>query len=588
MLAATACRVAIVMPSPGSTTKKQLAQITLPSVNAPLESRYASGPVLNMRLCLPPILVPLWLCVSCWSPEGSQREVDDRIYPILEEASETVTGVRKTMPIERPLETLRRRLLEEPDAVVQLSLQEALDVAAENSREFQRQKEQLYLAALDLTRVHRDFELRFSGVLSADLNGQGRDTRADLSLGEDLGAAVNSTAGTRVLAGFVSTFLKSVLNGGAFDGSAILDLSITQPLLRGSGRRIAREPLTQAERNVIYQMRAFERFRATFATQVVSDYYSVVQQMQNLTNVEANYESVRQSRQRTEKEFEASRKTISDLGRERQSELSASNNRVRAQNQLETALDRFKLTLGLPVTARVGLDIAELRKLEQRGVEPFELDEKYAVAMALDRRLDHRTVLDQVEDAARKLAVAEDALRLGLSIGASIAVPSKDGNSIEPDWSRVNWAAGFDLDLALDRFAERNNYRSALVTLEVQIRAREQSQDSVQSQVRAALRNIRTAFDSYQIQVEAEKVADLRVASTTELYAAGRTNALDVLDAKDSLLSSQISLTAAIVDYAIAKLELLRDLEGLDLEPQGLRFDPALVAPAPGAAEENP
>ncbi len=588
MLAATACRVAIVMPSPGSTTKKQLAQITLPSVNAPLESRYVSGPVLKMRLCLPPILVPLWLCVSCWSPEGSQREVDDRIYPILEEASETVTGVRKTMPIERPLETLRRRLLEEPDAVVQLSLQEALDVAAENSREFQRQKEQLYLAALDLTRVHRDFELRFSGVLTADLNGQGRDTRADLSLGEDLGAAVNSTAGTRVLAGFVSTFLKSVLNGGAFDGSAILDLSITQPLLRGSGRRIAREPLTQAERNVIYQMRAFERFRATFATQVVSDYYSVVQQMQNLTNVEANYESVRQSRQRTEKEFEASRKTISDLGRERQSELSASNNRVRAKNQLETALDRFKLTLGLPVTARVGLDIAELRKLEQRGVEPFELDEKYAVAMALDRRLDHRTVLDQVEDAARKLAVAEDALRLGLSIGASIAVPSKDGNSIEPDWSRVNWAAGFDLDLALDRFAERNNYRSALVTLEVQIRAREQSQDSVQSQVRAALRNIRAAFDSYQIQVEAEKVADLRVASTTELYAAGRTNALDVLDAKDSLLSSQISLTAAIVDYAIAKLELLRDLEGLDLEPQGLRFDPALVAPAPGAAEENP
>ena len=524
---------------------------------------------------------------GCWSAQGSLEEVDDRVYPILESASEQVTGLKKTVPIVRPVDTLRQRLLDSPTAV-RLSLTESLDVAAENSRDFQRQKEQLYLAALDLTRSMRQFEIIYSGDVAGGIDGQGRDTNSDVDVGAGLGASTQTESGGRIVADFATTFLRSVINGGDFDGSSILSLSITQPLMRGSGRRIAREPLTQAERNVIYQMRSFERFRATFATQVVSDYYGVVQQAQNLKNVEANYESVRQSRLRTEEEFKASRKTISDLGREQQSELSASNNRVRAQNQLETSLDRFKITLGLPVTSKVDLDDSELDRLAERGVTQFSLEEPTAVSIALDRRYDHRTVLDQVADAARKIAVAEDALRMGLGFVSAISVPSKDGPGVEPDWSKVNWSAGFDLDLAFNRFDERNAYRSSLIALEVSIRSREQSQDNIASQIRAALRNIQTAFDSYGIQVEAEKVARLRVESTTELYAAGRTNALDVLDAKDSLLSAQLSLTQAIVDYAIARIQLLRDLEGLRLEPQGLRFDPALEVPSQSPAGERP
>ena len=527
------------------------------------------------------------LFAACWSAQGSLEEVDDRVYPLLETASEQVTGVKKTVPPVRPVDTLRQRLIDSPTAV-RLSLVDALDVAAENSRDFQRQKEQLYLTALDLTRAMRQFDVIYSGDVTGGIDGQGRETSSDVDVGASLGASTQTESGGRIVADFATTFLRSVLSGGDFDGSSILNLSITQPLMRGYGRRIAREPLTQAERNVIYQMRAFERFRATFATQVVSDYYGVIQQAQNLKNVEANYESVRQSRLRTEEEFKASRKTISDLGRERQSELSASNSRVLAQNQLATSLDRFKVTLGLPVTANVDLDVTEIDRLVERGVTAFVLDESSAVDMALDRRYDHRTILDQVADAARKIAIAEDALRMGLAFTSAISVPSKGGPGIEPDWSKVNWSAGFDLDLALNRFDERNSYRSSLITLEVNIRSREQSQDNVASQIRAALRNIQTAFDSYVIQVEAEKVASLRVESTTELYSAGRTNALDVLDAKDSLLAAQLSLTQAIVTYAIARIQLLRDLEGLRLEPQGLRFDPALEVPEQKVADERP
>jgi outer membrane protein TolC len=537
----------------------------------------------------PLVLLPLLSVAACWTGELAKESADAEVYPILEDSALAVTGQRKTFGIDRPIDTLRKRLLESSDktASVQLSLLEALDVAAENSRDFQRQKEQLYLAALDLTRNQHDFALRWSGGATGTVSGTG-DDQVDASVGYDLNASANTVAGTQIVAGFVDTFLRSLLTGGGFDGSSILQMTLTQPLLRGSGSAIVREPLTQAERDVVYEMRAFERFRATFAVSVVSDYYDVVQQMQDLRNVEANYESVRQSRERTEEEFNRGRRTISDLGRERQSELSASNQRVLARNQLEAALDQFKLTLGLPVTANLTLDIAELDRLVQRGVVPFAMDEQQAIALALARRYDHRTVLDQVEDAGRRVLVSEDALRMSLDFSAVLEVPAVDGKSLNLDWSKVSWAAGFDLDLALDKLVERNAYRSSLIALESQIRAREQSEDSIASAIRAALRNVMAAYDSYGIQLRALDVAQTRVESETELYNAGRGQALNVLDAKDALLAAQLNVTAAIVTYAVSRLQFVRDLEGLALEPQGLRFDPALPVPSAQPAEESP
>lgn len=543
-----------------------------------------------MQVRLSPLLLALAALgtTGCWSGSFQKESADRQVYPILETTAAEVTGHRKTFPLERPVDTLRRKLLEAPpDQPETLTLLQALDVAAENSRDFQRQKEQLYLAALNLTRSQHDFALRWGGGGSAEVSGVGDDS-AQARLSDDLGASVNSVAGTRLVASFVNTFLRSLVNGGSFDGSSILNLTLTQPLLRGAGARIVREPLNQAERDVVYQMRAFERFRATFAVRVVSEYYGVVQQMEDLANVEASYRAFRQSGERTREEFEAGRKPIIDLGRARQSELSADNSRVQARNRLEAVMDQFKLTLGLPTRARLTLDPGELVRLRQRGVRQFELSEDKAVDLALQRRYDHRTAVDAVEDAGRRVLVSEDALQMSLDFTAALNVPAEDGKGLNLDWSRVNWAAGFDLDLALDKLVERNAYRSSLINLDAQLRAREESADRIASAVRAALRNINSAFESYRIQVEALRVSETRVASTKELYDAGRSQALDVIDAQNSLLQSQLSVTAAIVDYAIARLELIRDLEGLALEPQGLRFDPALPVPEPRPAEEQP
>jgi outer membrane protein TolC len=481
------------------------------------------------------------------------------------------------------VDTLRARLLTSQTPIT-LSLVEALDVAAENSRDFQRQKEQLYLAALDLTRDIHEFELVFGGGVSNEQSGTAdpnADEEFDVALGDELSASVNTVAGTRIVASFVNTFLRSVIHGGPFDPSSLLNLTITQPLLRGAGRRIVREPLTQSERNVVYAVREFERFRAEFAVSVVGDYWEAVAQMADLANVEANYKTLAQSRVEIDELYNAGRRTVTDRGRARQSEYSADSQRVAAKNRLQTTLDRFKLTLGLPVTAQVELDPSELAKVTTRGVAVVDIDEAAAIALALQRRYDHQTTVDEVEDAGRRIIVSEDALTMALDFRAALNVPSASGDSLNLDWSRVNWSAGFELDLALDKLVERNAYRSALISFDVAVRAREQSEDQITADVRATLRNIQSAIDSFKIQETAVELAAQRVEATTDLFAAGRVAALEKLDAQDALLQAQLQFTASIVDYANARLALINDLEALVLEPKGLRFDPALPLPKP-------
>ncbi len=530
------------------------------------------------------LALPLAACTAA----DYVAEADVQVYGILERAAEQVTGETKAFDVVRPENTLRRRLLEQPGEI-RLDLQTALDVAAENSREFQTRKEALYLTALDLTQQQLNFSVIFGGGGNADATGVA-DRELAVALSDDLSAAANTTAGTRIVASFVNTFLRSVVNGGNFEGNSILDLTITQPLLRGFGSRIAREPLTQAERNVIYEVRAFERFRRTFAVRVTSSYYLVARQFADLQSENANYSSVSQSREQIEALFEASRRTINDVDQARQNELNAENRLIEAQNRLQLSLDNFKLTLGLPISTPLEVDVDELKRLAALGVQAVDLDEETCVEVALARRYDYQTVLDRVVDAARGIRITKDALRSSLDFSTVFTVPTHPDESLDFDWSQMSWAAGFDLDLALNRIPERNAYRAALITIDVRIRAREELEDTIRADLRTSLRDIQTRLQSYDIQRRAVTLAERRVDSTTELYDAGLAQARDILEAQAALLNARLGLNGALVDYAIARLELMRDLEAIAIEPKGLRYDRSLPLPLLPDAEpaENP
>jgi outer membrane protein TolC len=72
------------------------------------------------------------------------------------------------------------------------------------------------------------------------------------------------------------------------------------------------------------------------------------------------------------------------------------------------------------------------------------------------------------------------------------------------------------------------------------------------------------------IQSSAVKLATTRVKSTELFLEAGRAAIRDVLESQEALVQAQDALTAALVDYRIAELELQRDMGLLEVDEKGL------------------
>jgi len=95
-------------------------------------------------------------------------------------------------------------------------------------------------------------------------------------------------------------------------------------------------------------------------------------------------------------------------------------------------------------------------------------------------------------------------------------------------------------------------------------------EDTIKSQVRNQLRQLRQSREGLRIQQESVQLAKRRVASTQLFLQAGRAQIRDLLEAQNDLVAAQNALTAALVAYRLAELRLQRDMGVLRVSPDGL------------------
>jgi outer membrane protein TolC len=156
-----------------------------------------------------------------------------------------------------------------------LTFDQACELALFNSREFQDRREDLYLVALQVTLQRFSFAAQFFAGETLFREWAGRDT---VDAGNRWGATSTASVsklfptGALLLTQFASRLIFE-MSGNApkrvtVPTSASLDL--TQPLLRGGGRAVTLEPLTQVERDLLYEVRAFARFRKVFFVSIAA------------------------------------------------------------------------------------------------------------------------------------------------------------------------------------------------------------------------------------------------------------------------------------------------------------------------------
>jgi outer membrane protein TolC len=561
---------------------------------------------------LPAALALAALAGGCRSPAGHRTLADRRAYRAIEAAQTGAFGRTEPFTIETPADTLRRRLmldqhlpgLAAPDpaaretaasnTVVCLTLLDALQVAARNSRAYQTRKEDVFRTALDLDLERHAFRTRLDARLGALFSSDGATDTEGTELTAD-------AAGTRGFEAGPDADVQIGLNlarllSGERDASLglLADASISIPLLRGSGRAVAREPLTQAERDTLYAIYRFEEFKRAFAVETADAYLSVLRARDAVRNAAENAARRRASAERARALADAGRLPEVEVGQADQDVLSAEARRVTTRLAYENALDAFKTRIGLPPDARLELDPGELDRLSAsadraRMAVVDRLDPDAAVSLALRRRPDMRIAQGEAEDAERAAAVAADALRAELTLlGRASAGESRSiASAAEPD-ARLDPAAGLysgllTLDLPLDRTAERNAYRKSLIAREQARRAVDEQEDAIKLAVRNGLRRLREAADTVAIQRRALELAEQRETSTTLFLRAGRAQTRDLLEAQNALLSARDALTAAIVSLRVTTLELQRDLGILEVDQTGLWTEADLAAALDGA-----
>lgn len=472
-----------------------------------------------------------------------------------------------------------------------LSLEEALRQAVLHSRAYQSRKEQLYLSALALSLVRHQFAPLFSAGASAnytvqteqavtvgidEITGQPKVVVSDNLVEQHrVSGAGNINASWlirdvgRITTAFTADFLRFVTGDPRLTTSSQLSATFLRPLLRDAGFKQQTEVLIQAERQLLYDLRDFTQYRKDFSVQIATAYYGVLSARDRARNNFLNFQSSRKNADRTRALAQEGRVTQADLGRLEQQELSAESSWIIAVRAYLQALDNFKLQLGLSLDTNLVLDDRELETLQ---IQHPGISVNDSIQVALAARLDYLNTKEQFEDAERKVALAANLLQPRLDLGASVAISSDSADNSDfalPELDRYRWNAGLNLDPGLDRKAERNAYRAALINRNRASRALDQQEDEIKLQVRDSWRTLDQAKRNYEISEIGVKLAERRVEEQNLLAELGRARALDQVDAQNALVDSKNQRTLALVSHTIARLQFWNNMGILYIKDNG-------------------
>ena len=610
------------------------------------------------------VLASILFLSGCHTPDEHRQIADDAAYDIVKESQQKALGKTEDFYIIQPSEAFRRKLIEsqglkyskeeslgrdklvidklwpdteylkaqeniddlvlkELDKPIKLSLIDALMIGAQNSFDYQGQKESIFSAALDLDLERNNFRGIFAQAIESEIvnDRTGNDRVESLTQSSDSSFSKTFKNGVAVTTTLAVDFASLLTQGRATAIGMYGDTSVSIPLLRGSGKHIVTESLTQAERNVIYAIYNFERYKKQFAVNVASRYLSVLEYYRRIENAEENYRGLVVSVRRARRLADAGQLPEIQVDQAFQNQLSARDNWIGAIQNYKQALDELKIFLGLPTDAEIELEPVELTNLysitdewpddesqsqdgEQMDVPadapielpnfmeskggPFEINPELATQLAFDNRLDLRVTQGHVEDDKRWVIFQADRLRAEVTLlGKASSGGRRSGSGanttdqlIEADRARLR--SLLTIDLPVERTAERNNYRKSLIALESTMRDLRSLEDQIKLEVRNRLRDLLSARESVRIQAMSVEVAQKRVDSTEKFLEKGRAEIRDVLEARESLLSAQNSLTSAIKNYRIAELQLQRDMGVLEVNEKGLikEIDPEVLTNA--------
>jgi hypothetical protein len=176
-------------------------------------------------------------------------------------------------PAQRPLSC--GLTIDQPKQPYLIKAEQAVELGLINSREYQDRREDLYATALPVTLERFSFAAQFfatGSVLrerSARESQSGEHNRWTANFTNNGFSKLFSTGALLLFRYANQTVVELTGNPRHTTSLSTVNLDLFQPLLRGGGRAVTLEPLTQAERSLLYEIRDYAQFRKAYYAYIV-------------------------------------------------------------------------------------------------------------------------------------------------------------------------------------------------------------------------------------------------------------------------------------------------------------------------------
>jgi len=328
-------------------------------------------------------------------------------------------------------------------------------------------------------------------------------------------------------------------------------LTLTQPLLRGLGRTVARRSLTSAELRRADADRQQSMAEQQVAIDVAAAYYRVVSQQAFVDVARQSLDRARRLRDASEAKLDAGLVSQLDVLRSQQLVAQAEMQFFDSQAAVEDARDRLAFLMGRTTNERFEVEAS----IPRPSSDPIDVVQ--ATTVALGNRLDLRSRMASRDDAENQIRFTRNQLLPQVDVNLALT-RRETAPSFRSSFGLdgYQFATFFTIAMPVDRTAQQVDYQSAVLdrdrrrrevaTLERQIA------DDVKQAIRERdrlLRGVLSAETSVEIGRREVEVAQLR-------YQTGLSNNLDVVTAESGLLAAEGRRIQALADSAVARLRL--------------------------------
>lgn len=325
-----------------------------------------------------------------------------------------------------------------------------------------------------------------------------------------------------------------------------LGASITQPILKNSGREATELTITSSRLAKFASLEKLKSNLITTIAQVKNEYYKLHTVREQLQVKKVSLALAQKILSETKTRVAAGVLPAMEILNAEFGAVSREKEVIDAEKAVKDQVDVVKLLLQLD-------SVSDIQTTDLPTREKLVVSEQNAISKAL-LRPDIREQKRNLESSDLQTRVTSNRLRPDLSLIASAGITG-DGNSYQKNFETMTtfdhpvWSIGINLSYPFGNNAAENDYRKSRLKSEqlaLQIKSLE---ENAANEVRASLRSVETGYKQLEVADRGRTFAEERLRAFMRKNEVGLATTKDVLDVENDLATAKINQLTAVVAY---------------------------------------